>query len=202
VRRSFAVLAGIIAIVFVGVSPAAADGGQFGNVHSNVVQLANSNSASPVVGSSTVLAYDAPGAAVTDTNIAYARSFDCTGCRTVAVAVQVVVVEGTPSNYQPQNGAVAVNDTCVSCQTFAYAHQYVIQTTHEVHWQKGYSQQLWSFQQQFSQVAHSGEDFATMSSQLDQLSLDYYNAVYQAVQSQAQDGGHEKSDLRQVQQPN
>jgi hypothetical protein len=180
-RRSISAMACLVAVVLLCASPAMADG-QEGGAHSNVVQAVNSDPTNPVVRTRSVVAFDS-GPNVTDTNIAFARSHDCTGCRTVAVAVQVVVVEGTPSNYQPQNAAVSVNENCQSCQTFAYAHQYVIQTSHDYGYQDDGNDQLWSIQSQIWRVAHSGEDFATMSSQLDQLSTEYYNAVYQSVQN-------------------
>jgi hypothetical protein len=118
----------------------------------------------------------------------------------VAVAVQVVIVEGSPSNYQPQNAAVAVNDTCQSCQTFAYAHQYVIQTTQIPGYDRENVDQLQQIQWQINQVANSGEDFATMSTQLDQLSGQFYNTVYQAVMNQHQGAAAQRLDRRQVQQ--
>ncbi len=167
-------------------------------MHSNIVQAENSDSSHPVVRTGVVGALD-EGNSVTDTNIAYAHSLNCTGCRTVAVAIQVVVYEGSPTNYQPQNGAVAVNEACQSCQTFAYAHQYLIQTTKGFSFQDGSYQQLAQIDWKISQVAHSGEDFATMSSQLDQLSLQLYNAAYQAVHNQNGDG-QESAERRQVQE--
>ncbi len=196
-KRSMAVAACLLAVSFLGASPAFADGLTY--AHSNIVQVTNSNSAAPAVRTASAVAFDGDNAAVTDTNLAYATGSNCTGCRTVAVAVQVVVVEGTPSNYQPQNAAVAVNDHCTSCQTFAYAHQYVIQVTQEPNGEnaESASSALWRIQSQISQVAHSNVDFATMSSQLDQLSLQFYNTVYQALQNQNENGA-KKSEVREV----
>ena len=189
-RRSLSVLAFFTAVSLLGAAPAAADGVNW--THTNIVSATNNSSASPVVRTGTAFALDQEGEAVTDSNVAYAYSYDCTGCRTVAVAVQIVVVEGSPSNYQPENGAVAVNDNCQLCQTFAYANQYVIQTT-KVRLSKVDDStvgQVLNIQSQISQVAHSNADFPTMSSQLDQLSLNLYNVVYQFLQRHG-DGGHE-----------
>jgi hypothetical protein len=200
VRRSLAVFACFIAFAVLGAAPAGADGVLW--AHTNYVAAENSNSATPVVHADTAFSLDQNGSSVTDTNVAYAHSFDCTGCRSVAVALQIVVVEGSPSNYQPQNGAVAVNDNCQSCQTFAYAHQYVIQTpvVHLDNVDKATVNQVLSIQSQVSAVAHSSADFATMSSQLDQLSLNLYNVVYQFLQNHGDQGHGRDSEHRLVQE--
>jgi hypothetical protein len=200
-RRGLSLLAcGLAASLFT-VRPAFADSGGVVVTHNNVIQLTNSNSTRPDVGTGTALAYDTANAAVTDTNIAYAQGSNCTGCRTVAVAVQVVVVGGTPSNVQPQNAAVAVNNQCQSCFTFAYAHQYVIEMNGPFVWSNSDYQaarQLEAISGQISQVANSGEDAVTMSSQLDQLSLQYYSTVDQALQSQNHGNGGQDTERRQV----
>ncbi len=66
-------------------------------------------------------------------NVASAYSHDCTDCRTVAVAVQAVLVTGNPSTSEPKNVAAALNQNCVRCTTFAYAYQYVVNTDGRVH---------------------------------------------------------------------
>ncbi len=51
--------------------------------------------------------------------IAYAN---CESCRSVAIAIQIVLVTGVQ---QPGNVAIAVNDRCTSCETLAVAYQFV-----------------------------------------------------------------------------
>jgi putative peptide zinc metalloprotease protein len=50
----------------------------------------------------------------------------CTGCQTMAVALQIDLVSPSVHNFQPLNKAQAVNMACNSCDTFAWALQYVI----------------------------------------------------------------------------
>jgi putative peptide zinc metalloprotease protein len=57
--------------------------------------------------------------------VAYAS---CESCQTTAIAIEIVLVEGHPSTVAPQNVAVAVNDSCTLCDTFATAYQFVIGT--------------------------------------------------------------------------
>ena len=49
----------------------------------------------------------------------------CTDCRATAIAFQVVIVEGQPTQVAPVNKAVAVNDQCTRCVVYAGARQLV-----------------------------------------------------------------------------
>jgi putative peptide zinc metalloprotease protein len=50
----------------------------------------------------------------------------CTDCQTVAIAIEIVLVEGTPSTVTPENIAIAFNQECSLCTTFAGAYQFVV----------------------------------------------------------------------------
>jgi putative peptide zinc metalloprotease protein len=62
---------------------------------------------------------------VANTNEAYALA-SCTGCTTVAVAFQVILVLGQADVVAPENLAVAVNYACLDCLTYALATQLVV----------------------------------------------------------------------------
>ena len=62
---------------------------------------------------------------VLNTNEAYAFA-SCTGCRTVAVAFQVVLIVGSADVVVPQNLSGALNYACVECVTAAVARQLVV----------------------------------------------------------------------------
>jgi putative peptide zinc metalloprotease protein len=64
------------------------------------------------------------GAPVTSTNEAYALA-SCSFCKTVAVAMQIVLVVGQADVVVPVNTAVAGNADCFSCVTSALAVQLV-----------------------------------------------------------------------------
>jgi putative peptide zinc metalloprotease protein len=64
---------------------------------------------------------------VDESDVAVAHA-SCEDCRTVAVAIQVVLVMSDPSVVTPENIALAVNQECVSCETLASAYQYVLGT--------------------------------------------------------------------------
>jgi putative peptide zinc metalloprotease protein len=58
----------------------------------------------------------------TNTAVAYSS---CTDCRTVAVAIQIVLVSGETTEATPQNMALAINYQCTECETLAAAYQFV-----------------------------------------------------------------------------
>jgi putative peptide zinc metalloprotease protein len=67
----------------------------------------------------------ADGDRVLNTNEAYAFA-SCTGCRTVSVGFQVVLVLGQANVVVPQNLAGTINYNCVECVTYALATQLVV----------------------------------------------------------------------------
>src|SRR5438105_8953882 len=70
-------------------------------------------------------------------NVATALAHDCNGCRSVAVAVQAVVMTGDATVAAPGNGAFAVNANCTGCTAYAYAHQYLFTTSGPVYLDDG-----------------------------------------------------------------
>ena len=50
----------------------------------------------------------------------------CEDCRTVAGAIQVVLVSGEPDAITAENSALAINYQCTECETLAAAYQFVI----------------------------------------------------------------------------
>jgi len=62
---------------------------------------------------------------VIDSSNAAVAFSSCESCRTVAVAIQVVLVMSDPTVVTPQNVAIAINQECVACATLASAYQYV-----------------------------------------------------------------------------
>jgi putative peptide zinc metalloprotease protein len=72
------------------------------------------------------------GDVVDDTNgaVAYAS---CTDCAAVAIAFEIVLVEGNPSTVTPTNVAIAFNENCDTCVAVAEAYQFVLGTGGLVH---------------------------------------------------------------------
>ena len=57
---------------------------------------------------------------VTETNAAVAYN-SCTDCASVAIAFEIVLVEGDPSVVSPTNVAIAYNQDCTACVAVAEA---------------------------------------------------------------------------------
>jgi putative peptide zinc metalloprotease protein len=55
--------------------------------------------------------------------VAYAS---CDGCRTIAVAIQLLIAMGEFQTVAPTNTAVSFNDRCPACETLAFAYQLVL----------------------------------------------------------------------------
>jgi putative peptide zinc metalloprotease protein len=72
------------------------------------------------------------GDVVDQTNgaVAYAS---CTDCAAVAIAFEIVLVEGNPSTVTPTNLAISINENCDTCVAVAEAYQFVLGTGGLVH---------------------------------------------------------------------
>lgn len=64
------------------------------------------------------------GGVVDNRNQAEAYS-SCVRCGATAIAFQIVLVSGKPTEVRPVNVAAAVNENCRDCQTYAGARQFV-----------------------------------------------------------------------------
>jgi putative peptide zinc metalloprotease protein len=65
------------------------------------------------------------GDVVDETNAAVAYN-SCSDCASVAIAFEIVLVEGDPSVFEPQNIAIAFNENCSTCVAVAEAYQFVL----------------------------------------------------------------------------
>jgi putative peptide zinc metalloprotease protein len=72
------------------------------------------------------------GDVVDETNSAVAYA-SCTDCHTTAIAIEIILVSGSPSTFTPTNQAIAINYLCNLCETFAAAYQFVLQGTGPMH---------------------------------------------------------------------
>jgi hypothetical protein len=66
------------------------------------------------------------GDVVTPLNAAIAVGQDCTGCQTIAVALQLDLYVQGAHNVSPENYAIALNVRCTQCVTIAHAIQFAL----------------------------------------------------------------------------
>lgn len=65
---------------------------------------------------------------VDETNAAVAYN-SCTDCASVAIAFEIVLVEGSTDVISPTNIAIAINQDCTSCVAVADAYQFILGET-------------------------------------------------------------------------
>ena len=148
----------------------------------NVVQVVSTTDGGLASRAHLQVAHD-PADTVANQNIAVATGSNCTGCRTVAVAMQVVMVEGQPSTFVPANAAVATNANCMSCQTYAFAYQYVLQPGRMVHLSASAQQELASLRARATAVASSNESVGEIQTDLDTLWSEFVGVVDTEMQA-------------------
>ena len=85
--------------------------------------------------------------------VAYAS---CTSCETTAIAIEIVLVEGSPSTVSPTNVAISENVQCNLCDTFAAAYQFVTQTSGPVHFTEEGLRELHAIRQEIASWGKQG----------------------------------------------
>lgn len=153
----------VVAIAMVGLMalPAAAGSGD------NPVLVLNETDSSHQARGGTAVTI-AASATVDSENLALAQA-SCTDCRTVAVAVQAVLITTNASTVTPKNAAVAVNSDCTRCETGAFAYQYVVSPRVPVRLSDAGRAEIERLRREISAVAASGKPFDQIDAELDAL---------------------------------
>jgi hypothetical protein len=112
-----------------------------------------------------VMVVSAAGDSIQPENLAHAQS-SCSNCRTVAVALQAVIITGSPSLAAPKNAAVAVNAGCTSCRTAAWAYQYVVTASGPVHISPEGQLEISRIRREAAALAASGLSFPELEAHL------------------------------------
>ncbi|MEA2843367.1 MAG: putative peptide zinc metalloprotease protein [Actinomycetota bacterium] len=89
---------------------------------------------------------------VNPSNAAVAYS-SCTDCKTVAAAIQVVLVSDAGS-VEPENLSLAINYQCSECETLAAAYQFVFADGQEVEFTKEGKERLHDLKKRFQDLKH------------------------------------------------
>jgi len=80
----------------------------------------------------------------------------CVECQTVAIALQIVLVEGVPDSVTPTNVAIALNEECQACTTVALAYQFVVGRGGPVRFTKEGRRRLAEIRREFERLGRSG----------------------------------------------
>ena len=166
-RRAGWVLAVVALLLPLLVGSAHADETTAGGGADNVVLAFNETDGASRSASRVAVAITAAEHVGTE-NLAYARS-SCTGCTTVAVAMQAVPIVRDVDVIAPANAAVAVNAGCESCRTAAFAYQYVLTTGGTVRLSEAGRRAVTTIRAEADALAASGLDFPALETELDEL---------------------------------
>lgn len=198
-RRAIAIIALGIVLLGFGAFPALA-GGPNNVVVSDSTVDATTGQPSTVV-NSRVLVGSTGTDEVTSTNLASARSHDCTGCVATAVAFQAVVMTGNPDTASPRNVAAAVNESCTSCVTFAFAYQYAVTSSDSLSLSPAGAERLAAFRRQVDDLANDPTlDPFTRGSRLHALEPDF-RAIIDDELARAGSGSEHRDDDEKVDAP-
>ena len=93
----------------------------------------------------------------------------CTDCQTVAIAIQVVFVIGSPTTFSPENAAIAINVECSLCDTLATAFQFVVQSSVPVRLTPDGHHELHDIRKALKELDDSGLDSIAMRDEVREL---------------------------------
>jgi hypothetical protein len=191
-RRTTALLLAILGVI-AALPAGALPGDDFDDGRrDNIVYVFNQEDGSERA-KSRVLVSPTEAATVENENVAYARS-SCADCRTVAVAMQAVLVTPAADNVSPKNVAVALNESCSSCRTFAAAYQYVLTTEEPGRLNEDARRRIRSIQREVSAATRSDLSFPDLDARLDGLYADFKAAVDSGL---VEEGRHIDEDSRE-----
>jgi putative peptide zinc metalloprotease protein len=105
---------------------------------------------------------------VDETNAAVGFA-SCADCRTIAVAIQAVLVFSDPSVVSPTNLALALNVECSGCETLASAYQWVLTTAGPVHFTAEGNRRIAEIRRRLLELLRSGRPIAELQAELDEL---------------------------------
>ncbi len=161
-RLMLFLLALAVAVSFAGIRPDAARAGD-----DNAAVAINTKDGASLF----KLAFDirrVAGDVVDSQNAAVAYS-SCDRCRTVAIAIQIVLVTGSPSVATPTNVAIAVNESCTLCETFASAYQFVLGTGGPVKFTQAGKHELHEIRKALKELRKSDLSLAELDAQLNAI---------------------------------
>jgi hypothetical protein len=194
VVKRFILFSMLLIVAALSVAGAASAGGA-----NNLVQV-SASAANPTVIRAQVTWSPFGGQAATSANIASAVSTDCTGCRAVAVAFQVIILTGSPNVVTPANAAVAANGNCTNCDSFAFAYQDVVSTAGPATLSPAGIAALQGIQLRADAIAQSGEPDAQMDAELRTLALEFKADVEQNLVLHGAVGGVDHLDVQTADQ--
>jgi putative peptide zinc metalloprotease protein len=162
-----------------------------GNIPDNVAGAVNTGDGKTVYAISLkIVQTDAATMDATNAAVAVAS---CTDCQTVAIALEGVLVIGSPTTFDPTNLALAINSGCTNCQTLAAAYQEVVQNDTRVRISGSGRQQIAAVRKDLESLRNSGLDIFAVQQRVNEDAAKFLavlqNDVYPIGRPRLADGG-------------
>ena len=122
----------------------------------------------------------------------------CTACRTIAIAVQVVLASSDVDVVAPLNFAEAINFECQQCETLAYAIQIVLQLDGSIRFSKEARDEMEAIRAAMDALARSDLPLADIEAALDALADRLRETVRDGLVRVNDDGTVERVTLTQA----
>ena len=106
---------------------------------------------------------------VVDTSNAAVAYSSCTECDTVAIAIEIVLVQDSVSTLAPTNIALSINELCSLCVTVAEAYQFVVMTGGNVHFDAEGNRILAGIRNRLERLKHEQLTVAELQAELDAI---------------------------------
>ena len=130
-------------------------------------------------------------------NLASATGSNCTGCRTIAIAIQVDLVSGVVTKVNAQNFSLAENFKCVQCETLADADQFIVAPGGEDVDLTGHGRaELEAIRRDLVAEVHSGEPIPELQADVEATLLRIDTVLHTQVRSDGSGEGETQVDHR------
>lgn len=143
-------------------SPSPTEAGQSQDAHAIVVNHGDNRFRYAL----TLKVVQVSGSVVDPQNAAVAVASDCTGCETVAISLEGVLVYGDPSVFAPENFSLAYNQNCTNCTTAALAYQEVVQHGDKVRITGAGRQEIAAIRRDLESIRHSDMSLAAIDAEV------------------------------------
>ena len=118
----------------------------------------------------------------------------CSDCTTVAIAVQVVLVEDDPATIAPWNGAIAMNVDCFECVTAALAYQLVSSVPDSFKFTKDTKEEVKDLRDAFQALIEGDVPIGELLAAADVLARELFALVQAEIESGGKITGSDKAD--------
>ena len=120
-----------------------------------------------------------------NTAVAYSS---CTDCRTVAVAIQIILIADDVGTVTPENEAVALNFDCTECETLARAFQFVYGDGEELEFTKEGKKRLHDLKKRVQDLKHRDDlSIAQLNHELTLIAREVADVVQNETQAKQPD---------------